>query len=71
MKGDYAHLNETDKVSFSIPEIAKTVFNLNYGQRRFLIELLKLREAHTEYMEYGDYRKYTQQLREMLENDWF
>jgi hypothetical protein len=66
----YKHLNEDDKVKFSIPETAKTVFELNYGQQRFLCEILKLREA-SENMKFVAFRRQTKELRDLLESGWY
>lgn len=66
----YKHLNEDDRVKFSIPETAKIVYGLNYGQQRFLNELLKLRES-SEQMKFKSFAEHTKQLRELLENGWY
>lgn len=66
----YEHLNKDDKVQFSIPDTAKAVKSMNYGQQRFLAALVKLREAD-ENMKYEEYRKHTQQLRQLLESGWY
>lgn len=68
---DYKHLNDDDKVKFSIPEIAKQVRACNYGQQRFLCEILRLREADVDNMQRKEFVRMTQQLRDMLESGWF
>jgi hypothetical protein len=67
----YKHLNSEDRVPFSIEETVKRVDYLNYGSQRFLSALVKLREKSDDYVKYDDYRKHTQQLRELLENGWY
>ena len=67
----YKHLNNSDKVKFSIEETVKTVDSLNYGSQRYLSALVNLRESSPEYQKYDVYRKHTQQLRELLENGWY
>ena len=66
----YEHLNADDKVSFSIPETAKKVTELNYGTQRFLSEIVKIREASDD-MKYSQFKQHTQQLRELLEAGWY
>lgn len=66
----YAHLNADDKTKFSIPETAKIIEGLNYGQQRFLCELLKIREA-SDNMKYSQFKQHTQQLRDLLEAGWY
>ena len=66
----YKHLNEDDKVKFSIPEVAAQVMSLNYGTQRFLSEIVKNREASSD-MKYAEFKKHTQQLRELLESGWY
>ena len=65
------HLNSDDKVPFSIEETVKQVDSLNYGSRRYLSALVNLRENSDNYVKYDEYRKHTQQLRELLENEWY
>lgn len=43
------HLDEDDKIHFSINETARIVHDLNFGQRRFLAELVLIREQDERY----------------------
>lgn len=65
------HLDEDDKIHFSISETAKIVHKQNYGQRRFLAELVLIREKSEEYQKYERHRIDTKRLRELLESGWF
>jgi hypothetical protein len=67
----YKHLNEDDKVKFSIEETAKTVYDLNYGQQRLLCELLRLREKDERNKKHQSFRIHTEQLKNLLESGWF
>lgn len=67
----YKHLNKTDKIEFSIEDTIKKVDALNYGSQRFLSGLVIYRENHKEYNKHEEFKKHTQQLRELLENGWY
>lgn len=40
------HLNEEDKIHFSMDETAKGIYKLNFGDKRMLIAILKVREEN-------------------------
>lgn len=67
----YTHLNEDDKVPYNINKEVATMIGFNYGARRMLVELVKLREASESYTKYESFRQNTQELREMLEKGWY
>jgi len=67
----YKHLNDDDEVPFSIKDTVKMVENLNYGSQRYLSALVNLRERSPHYEKYHDFKKHTQQLRELLEKGWY
>lgn len=69
--GMYKHLTDNDMVPFSIEETVKKVNSLNYGSQRFLCELVELRENSDDYKKYDEFRRHTQQLRDMLEAGWY
>lgn len=68
----YKQLNDQDKVelTISIPEIAKKVAELNYGNQRLLCEILHLREA-SDLMKFDSFARETQKLRDLLESGWY
>jgi hypothetical protein len=68
----YKHLNEEDNLSVkvSLPEMAKQVYDLNYGQQRFLCELLKLRESSKDVGK-PIFDRQTKQLRDLIESGWY
>ena len=69
--GMYKHLGDSDKVQFSIPETVAKVDSLNYGSQRYLCELVELRENSDAYKKFDEFRRHTQQLRDMLEAGWY
>lgn len=66
----YKHLNEDDKVKFSMEETAKKVDELNYGTQRFFCEILRIRE-NSENMKYKEFERHTKQLRDLLESGFY
>ena len=66
----YKHLNNSDQAKFSIPETAKVIMDLNYGQQRLLCEILNLREKSAD-MKYDCFARDTQKLRDLLESGWY
>ncbi len=67
----YRHLDKEDKVPFSITEAVTAVRNLNYGEQRFLAELVKQREESTDYQKYEQFREHTALLRKLLESGYY
>ena len=67
----YGHLNKETEIGMSIPQIAKQLTKVNYGQQRMLAEIVRLREASDNYKKHIEYANHTQKLREMLETGWY
>lgn len=68
--GMYDHLNDNPsdsvQVTLTMQELVTKVRTLNYGEQRFLSELLKQRKESKAYREYKEYREHTAYLEEML-----
>lgn len=67
----YSHLANNDKIHYDIRKEVSTMMSFNYGARRMLVELVKLREANPNYIKYETYRDHTIKLRKMLEDGWY
>jgi len=69
----YSHMNKDKQnvqIGLSIPEVAKQLVGINYGQQRMLVEILKLRERSPSYFRFPIWRQHTDDLRKLLETGW-
>lgn len=63
-----------DQFSISLPmkDVVSHIMSLNYGQHRFVSELvLQRRESRYYHRDYGDYIKYTEMLADLLTAGFF
>lgn len=67
----YRHLDNNDKVQFSIKDTVTAIRKLNYGEQRFLAELVKQREESSDYEKYDEFRQHTALLRKLLESGYY
>lgn len=72
MIGQYDHLNETDppQIPLTMKALVALIRKMNYGQQRFLSELVRQRETSDD-EKYPQSRKHTAMLRELLEKGFF
>lgn len=73
LPGMYDHLNESDPVRMpgTMADLVRGVRERNYGEHRFLSELLRQREASPEEKEFAKHRLHTAMLRQMLEHGYY
>jgi hypothetical protein len=71
--GMYDHLNADDPpvIPLTMSALVKRIREMNYGEHRFLSELLKQREASRDDERDPEHRAHTALLRTMLQNGYY
>lgn len=71
--GMYDHLNESDPVQMpgTMSDLVRCVMDRNYGEHRFLSELVRQRKADPYYKDAGQFREHTDALEALLNAGYF
>ncbi len=73
MIGMYDHLNREDyfKLHLGIPSVVESVRSMNYGEHRFLSELVRQRKADERYAKYPEFKHHTDMLETLLNEGYY
>lgn len=73
--GQYDHLDDPKynpvQIRLPIPQLVEIVRTTNYGEHRFLSELVRQRETSDDYKQHDEYRRHTVLLRKLIEEDGY
>jgi len=73
MIGMYDHLNKDSnfEVSLGICHVVETIRRMNYGEHRFLSELVRQRKADEKYTKYPEFKHHTDMLESLLNEGYY
>jgi hypothetical protein len=71
--GMYSHLDKKDTLSveLTMQQLVAKIVKMNYGEHRFLSELVIQRKASPEYEKYEEFRKHTAWLEALLTDGYY
>jgi hypothetical protein len=71
--GMYEHLDKEGPFTIDVPmkDLVQKIRSMNYGEQRFLSELVKQRMCSDDYVRYAEYREHTKLLHQLIEKGFF